>query len=276
MRKILFFISLSTLVLLIACSKKEENEDLNTIAVSKQIEIPTTGDRMLYGLSCDGTNDTVVVFLPFGKGKDPVVYNIEIAKKEGRVIGRPEIGDWVGIMLNPEDPTEATMLVDLDHLKGTWTYKVYPTWKDASKLSRRALRRRVAEMPDSIKDTYLIPREYGFSLQRSSVAHAVGYVMRKSSLEDDSPVEYPEIKRYSSWGCRNGRLILARYENTPSAQALKNKTPRALFDTLDFVSLSDDSLILRTTNNEIVRFRRQLNAMSANVAAQKAEANKKK
>lgn len=51
---------------------------------------------MIYGLSCDGTNDSVIVFLPFESGVDPIIYNIETAKRAGKIIGQPQIGDWVG------------------------------------------------------------------------------------------------------------------------------------------------------------------------------------
>lgn len=235
-------------------------------------------DSMVYGLSCDGTNDSVIVFLPFRDGADPETYNIETAKREGRIIGQPQIGDWVGLQINPEDSTEATMVVDLDQLKGTWTFEVRPTWKDAAKMSRRALRRKLNEIPDSLKEAYLVPREYGFTLKRSSVASPVGYVMQNSSLEDDSPVEYPKVKHYTGWKCRNGRLILvsttdgmAEGKNTGAKESdQKQRDGVEVHDTLDFVFMTNDSLVLLDKTRQRIAFHRKASAMAANANAQKA------
>lgn len=233
-------------------------------------------DSMIYGLSCDGTNDSVIVFLPFIDGADPIVYHIEEAKAQGHVYGKLQIGDWVGIILNPKDSTEATMVINLDKLKGTWTYQVKPTWKDASKLTARAIRKNFAEMPDSLKEAYLVPREYGFTLKRSSVASPVGFVRNSSSLEDDSPVEYPQVKRYTGWKSRNGQLILIS-SDAPIITATADETNKnekkkykEYYDTLNYVFMNDDSLVLSTTSNEIISFHRRDNAISANAKAQKA------
>lgn len=241
-------------------------------------------DSMIYGLSCDGTNDSVIVFLPFKDGADPVSYNIEVAKAEGRVIGQPQIGDWVGIMLNPADTTEATMVINLDQLKATWTYSVRPTWKDASKLSRRALARKLNEIPDSLREAYMVPREYGFTLQRGHVAKAVGRVRRESSLEDDSPVEYPAVKNYTGWKTLNGQLILISTDRQelPLASLDKDKAekpapkPKEFYDTLRFVMMTADSLVVQTSQHKRLAFHRQENARTANAEAQKAAAKTSK
>lgn len=228
-------------------------------------------DSMIYGLACDGTNDSVVVLLLFS-GEDPKTYNIESAKANGKVIGQMQIGDWIGVMVNPEDTTEATMVIDLDQLKGTWTYEVRPTWKDSTKMSRRALRNKMAEIPDSLREAYMVPREYGFTLKRSSVATPVGWVMRTNTLEDDSPVEYPAVPNYSGWKCRNGRLFLTITEG----HALNDKDKAKLKthkDTMDFVLMTSDSLVLRKTDGKTIRYHRRENASVANAKAQKA-ANK--
>jgi hypothetical protein len=51
------------------------------------------GDSTVYGLACDGTNDSVIVFLP-NSGGDPITYDIVGAMQNHRVIGKPQIGDW--------------------------------------------------------------------------------------------------------------------------------------------------------------------------------------
>lgn len=265
MKKILYIISLFISFSVIACTEKPIEQN----AANKNAE----PDSMIYGLSCDGTNDSVVVFLPFIDGADPITYNIEVAKANGMVIGKPQIGDWIGLILNPEDSTEATMVVNLDKLKGTWTYEVRPTWKEASKLSARAIKRNFAEMPDSLKEAYLVPREYGFTLKRSSVATPVGMVRSKSSLEDDSPVEYPKVKYYKGWKTRNGHLILTSVDSMTIATTSQTENAvkqKETYDTLDFVFMADDSLVLRTKKNEIISFHRKANAITANAKAQAA------
>lgn len=269
MRKIFGFVGLTLIAAALSCSNNKEDE--KTEPTIEKVE----PDSMFYGLSCDGTNDSVIVFLPFRDGADPITYYIEDAKAKGHVYGKPQIGDWVGIILNPEDSTEAIMVVDLDKLKGTWTHEVRPTWKEASKLTARAIRRNFAEMPDSLKEAYLIPREYGFTLKRSSQASPVGIVHGNSSLEDDSPVEYPAVKHYNGWKTRNGHLILTSVDepiitaNAKEAEQ-KAKKQKEFYDTLDFVYMDDDSLILRNTQNEIISFHRKANARSANAKAQAA------
>lgn len=232
-------------------------------------------DSMRYGLTCDGTNDSVIVFLPFETDADPVTYNIEVAHANGKIIGQPQIGDWVGILLNPEDTTEATMVVDLDEMKATWTYEVRPTWKAASKLSRRALARKLDNIPDSMKQAYLVPREYGFTLKRSRVAQPVGRVMKQSSLEDDSPVEYPKVKNYIRWQCRNGHLYLTSTDGPAEPRVNADasaKVPKQIeyVDTLEFVYLTMDSLVLMTQDNKRLSFHRKANGRAANAAATKA------
>lgn len=266
MKKIIYFITAIVALTIASCSESKTD---NAQANQKNAE----PDSMIYGLSCDGSNDSVIVFLPFIDGVDPITYNIEVAKANGMVIGKPQIGDWIGIILNPEDSTEAKMVVNLDKLKGTWTYEVKPTWKDAAKLSARAMRRNFAEMPDSLKEAYLVPREYGFTLKRSSVASPVGIVRSKSSLEDDSPVEYPKVKYYKSWKTRNGHLILTSVDSltlSTATDSQKAANQKETYDTLDFVFMSEDSLVLRTTKNEIISFHRKANAMTANAKAQAA------
>lgn len=263
-------------VLIAACGSND-NSTLNTPADDKESAEP---DSMIYGLSCDGTNDSVVVFLPFSNYSDPKTYNIEEAKARGCVIGKPSIGDWIGIIVNPKDSTEALMAINLDKLKGTWTYEVRPTWKDASKLTARAIRKNFDSMPDSLREAYLVPREYGFTLSRSNQASPVGMLRTRTSLEDDSPVEYPPVKHYRKWKTLNGHLILTSVDMSDTPSMTKEKTinyddlPQH-HDTLDFVFMTDDSLVVMTQDKQRIAFHRKANAKAANAkaleAAQKVE-----
>lgn len=273
MRKI--FIA-AALLLTAVCACQQKPQEVPETAADANDPLAAKQDSMVYGLSCDGTNDSVIVFLPLRDGADPVTYYIADAKAAGKVIGTPEIGDWVGLFINPADTTEATMVIDLDQLKGTWTYSVRPVWKDAAHMSARALRRKLGEIPDSMKEAYMIPREYGFTLQRSNVARPVGHVYRASSLEEDSPVQYPPVRNYTRWKVRNGHLYLASTIDPVGNAAPANSSqaadakPKEKYDTLDFVQMTADSLICRTTSGVTIHFHRRANAEAANAEAQKA------
>lgn len=245
--------------------RKQAAPQLDEEPIQKETEIK--GDSMLYGLSCDGTTDSVVVIWPFGG--EPITLSCFDAKQAGRIIGKPQIGDWIGVMIDPEDSTEATMVVNLDQLKGTWTYPVLPVMKDMQHMSRRMQKRMLEDMPDSVRETFLVPREYGFTLKRGHVAQPVGRVMRSNSLEDDSPVQYPEVRNYKEWHMLNGNLVLVSGVNALMASADAKVEPDVL-DTLQFVYMDEDSLIL-THHGIRYGFHRKGNALDANAAATKAQ-----
>lgn len=253
-----------------SCKNKGElGEDLSDSLPAQTSSIVITGDSMLYGLSCDGTTDSVIVFWPF-KG-DPYTFNIEEAKRNHKIIGNPQIGDWVGIMVNPQDTTEATMVINLDQLKGTWTYPVMPVMKEFQNMSPRMQKRMEADMPDSVKQTFLVPREYGFTLKRSHVAQAVGRVMRRNTTEDDSPVTYPEVKNYKEWYVLNGRLLLVSGMRVLTKNDANQPQIPDKVDTLDFVYMDNDSLIL--LDHGVRRgFQRKTNAMAVHAEAAKVQA----
>ena len=246
-----------------SCHKSAEKIDDEDVLVDDSTP-EIVGDSMLYGLSCDGTSDSVIVIWPFHG--EPITINTIDAKENHRIIGKPEIGDWVGVMRDPEDSTEATMVVNLDELKVTWTYPVMPVMKELQNMSRRAQRRMMAHIDDSIKNNFMIAREYGFTLKRSHVARAVGRIMRSNSLEDDSPVIYPEVKNYMKWYMLNGRLVLISGDNVMHGSAEPQKQTFSM-DTLDLISLSEDSLVLMQ-HGVRYGFHRKLNAMEANKEAQ--------
>ena len=177
---------------LAAChrGKKPPRMDNSKLAIS--LSKPAKGDRAIYGLACLGCSDTALVLLPNGGG-DPVRYNILDATRNHQVFGDIEVGDWVCVMPCEEkdEKNRADMVIDLDQLKATWTYPVMPKLRDVSHLSKRQQARILANMPDSIVDTYMVPRQYGFTLKRMSEAMAVGRVMINKDVDDDSPVEYP-------------------------------------------------------------------------------------
>ena len=196
---------------LAAChrGKKPPRMDNSKLAIS--LSKPAKGDRAIYGLACLGCSDTALVLLPNGGG-DPVRYNILDATRNHQVFGDIEVGDWVCVMPCEEkdEKNRADMVIDLDQLKATWTYPVMPKLRDVSHLSKRQQARILANMPDSIVETYMVPRQYGFTLKRMSEAMAVGRVMINKDVDDDSPVEYPDVPQYTEWHAYNGKLILVQ------------------------------------------------------------------
>lgn len=253
-------------VAFVAGGCKKKSEAVEEIEIEPEKEFVVKNDSMIYGLTCDGTTDSVVVVWPFGG--DPITYSCIDAKQNGRIIGKPEIGDWIGIMRNPEDSTEARMVINLDQLKGTWTYPVMPVMKDLQHMSKRMQKRMMANMPDSVKETFFIPREYGFTLKRGHVAQPVGRIMRTNTLQDDSPVQYPEVKNYKQWYMCNGRLLLISGQFHIKNGAKQKEVPN-IVDTLEFAYMDNDSLIL-SQNGIRYSFHRKQNALKANEAATKA------
>lgn len=229
---------------------------------------PAKGDKAIYGLACMGCSDTAVVLLPNGGG-DPIRYNILDATRNHQVFGDIEIGDWICVMpcTDKDDKNGADMVIDLDKLKATWTYPVMPHLRDVTHLSKRQQARILANMPDSIVETYMIPRDYGFTLKRMSEARSVGFVMANSSVEDDSPVEYPEVPQYTEWHAYNGKLILVKGRQEFNGVVFNEKTT---YDTLSFVYMKGDSLALRDSRGNVQGYHRKASAQAANAAARAA------
>ncbi len=263
------FLVLTGMVCLMMAGCKGNKAEQEEKSMIKMVEVEIKGDSMVYGLACDGTSDSAIVIWPFSG--DPKTYNCIGAHEAHRIIGKPAIGDWVGIIINPEDSLEATMVINLDQLKGTWTYPVKPVMKDLQHMSPRMQKRMMADMPDSIKNTFMVPREYGFTLKRAHQAQAVGYVHSTSTLQSDSPVEYPKVKRYVQWHMLNGRLILVSADRKPTKDSDIDAPVEVKMDTLDFVYMDNDSLIMMQ-NGERIGFHRKENAIAANAEASKAQA----
>lgn len=270
----LFLSSLFLALLAVGCRGEKDHAEADEPVTEKELVVKN--DSMVYGLVCDGTSDSVIVLWPFSG--EPMTLNCIVAKQNGRIIGQPEIGDWTGVMINREDTTEVTLAVNLDQLKGTWTYPVMPVMKDLQHMSKRMQRRMIANLPDSVKQTFFIPREYGFTLKRSHKAQPVGTIMRTSTLEDDSPVQYPKVKRYKQWHMWNGKLLLVSGDRPRPEDGIRHVKPDAV-DTLQFVYMDNDSLIL-LQNGKRISYHRKQNAIKANEVATKAvekqeEASKK-
>lgn len=236
MKNTLFNITLSAAIIatMSACGgKTSKGADMDVSAedsMAYSIYNKEKGDSTLYGLACDGCTDSVVVFLLY-EGGDPVRYEIIDARHNGRVYGRPKIGDRLAININPMDKDEALQVIDLEDLKGSWCNTFMPKFRDLDKMPKRLQRRMMTDMPDSIKQKFLVPKEFGFEIKGTNTVLPIGMMMRAETSDDMSPVEYPKQKIYIEWRIYNGQLLL--------------ETKKQGIDTADIVLLRPDTLVLR-------------------------------
>jgi hypothetical protein len=150
-----------------------------------------------------------------------------------------------------------------------------PQMRDYDKMSEKLQRRIMRDMPDSIKNTYLIPREYGFTLKRQWTAQSVGYV-RESSLEE-SPVVYPKLGYFTEWHIWNGKLIMTSGDPVFSKGSSRPTIKNQRLDTCDIDYLGNDSLVLSSDgmsrsyyrNSDVRNINKKAKAI-ANKQAQKA------
>lgn len=243
MRKGIYgIIALAAMMAVFACGGRKGEAPLED---KTALQTMLKGDSTIYGLVCDGCTDSVLVFLP-SDDSDPVKYDIIDATQGHKVFGHLKVGDWVAIMVDPEDSTVADLVVDLDQLKGTWCYQVMPQLRDIASMSKRMQKRMLREMPDSMKQALLAPREYGFTLKHQFSAMPVGFRgMRGSALDEESPVVYPEVPRYEEWHIWNGRLILSRdTRSLGDTTAIKGRSTMA-HDTATLVMMTQDTLVLK-------------------------------
>ena len=270
------FAAWGLVALMAACVQKETEKPLPEPTSEGKLnrEQLLEGDSTIYGLACEGCNDSVVILLP-GDGSDPVTYNIIDAHRHNRVMGRLKVGDWIGLMRNPADSTVADFVLNLDELKGTWCYVVMPKWRDATNMTPQAQAILEESMPDSVKKEFFVPREYGFSLKRQWTAQSVGYV-RKSPLEDQSPVVYPRLLYFTEWHILNCRLVMTSREYQKKDDSEEMELAGYRNDTCDVVFLSGDSLVLSSDGESRGYYRRNNVADINKEARQKAAEQQKR
>ena len=200
------------------------------------------GDSTLYGLACDGCTDTVAVILP-NSGGDPDTINILSAQKNKSVFGKPKIGDRIAILLNPNDKKTALSLINLDDLTGSWCYQVMPRMRDIASLPQNVQKKILENLPDTMKESLLVPKEMGIRFRRDNLMNTIGDTKAASTKEDLSPVEYPSLKAYKEWSIFNGKLILT-YSKASYIEADSIKSENTN-DTVEIKLLTKDSLILK-------------------------------
>ena len=235
---------------------QEHNELTNDGNGHSNEELKLTGDKTLYGLACEGCNDSSIVLLP-NDGSDPVKYDIIDAFRNHHVIGNINTGDWIGLVLNKQDSTVADFAINLDQLKGIWCYIVMPKMRDYNNMSPRLQSRMMRNMSDSLKQTFLIPREYGFWLKRQWEASSVGYIQEASSLAEESPVVYPPLGYFIKWHILNGQFVITRGNPKYGPDNKLEGYTDVQNDTCTIDYLDDDSLVLTSGGDSRSYYRKK-------------------
>ena len=231
---------LTAAILAAGCTSGANKQD-QTAAASNGSDNET-----IFGLVCDGSNDTIVVYLalPYG-GSDPDTLNILEASRQHQVFGQLRIGDQVAMYRNAEDSTQADIVVVTQDLQGQWCYKVLPTLRQRADMDGLSEQQAIRQLPDSVKELLSVEREYGLMIKNDSVAHSFGAFRNVKTSDEESPVVYPELQRYHQWFIYNGRLVLSETQ----VDSLGNvETVHA--DTAEFVELTPDTLVLRFADGE--------------------------
>ena len=247
-----FFILFSLVLLFAACGHSDNNNEDKQTAGDSLSQIPIVqqmeGDSTIYGLACEGSNDSILVIMT-SINSDPDTIDILDARINRRVFGLPDIGDQVAISMNTDKKSVADIVINIDRLKGEWCYQVMPT------LRRRAGEAEGAvqfppDFPDSLRRKWFQPREYGFELRRDNTVHPIG-VQRIEAERQPGPVEYPPLKRYRQWYVYNGHILLceANRDSLGNQQIIST-------DTADIVFLRRDTLQLRFADHEQGYYRR--------------------
>lgn len=230
--------ALVAILLMVGCSQPVEKP------AKPQADSNVPGDSTLYGLACDGCTDTILVVLR-DITQDPDTLNILSASRQHRIFGMPRIGDQLAIVLNDSNPKVADLVINLEQLQTSWCYMVQPKLRERADVSKAMQQEFLENIPDSVFQKLLAPREYGFTLKDNHDARPVGAVYAGNTTDEQSPVEYPKLKRYRQWAIYNGRLVLneTALDSLGQQQLLSS-------DTADFVMMRRDSLVLRFAEGE--------------------------
>ena len=200
------------------------------------------GDSTVYGLACDGCTDSILVYLPFSGG-DPDTIDILNARVQRRVFGRPDVGDEVAIVLSASNKKVADQVINIDRLKGSWCYQVMPKLRRRAGLPADSVVQLPPDFPDSLRQKWFQPREYGLEILRDNAVRPIG--VQRRGKEQQGPVEYPEMKRYREWHIYNGHLLFSetRRDTTGATKVIST-------DTADIIVMRHDSLLLRFADHE--------------------------
>ena len=248
-----FFILFSLVLMIAACGHSGNNNEkeqivgdcLNQVPIARQLE----GDSTIYGLACEGSNDSIIVILK-SIDSNPDTIDILEARINRHVFGRPDIGDLVAITMNAERKSTAEIVINIDRLKGEWCYQVMPRLRHRVGTAADSAVQLPPDFPDSLRKKWFQPREYGFELRRDNTVHPIG-IQRNEAERQPGPVEYPTLKRYRQWYVYNGHILLceARRDTLGNQQIIST-------DTADIIFMRRDTLQLRFADHEQGYYRR--------------------
>ena len=234
------FSSIIALLMIASCTSSPQQPVQESSSYNEEQRLP--GDSSVYGLACDGSTDSILVYLPFSGG-DPDTIDILNARMNRRVFGRPDIGDEVAVILNDSNKTVAEMVINIERLKGQWCYMVQPRLRHMAGMPVDSSRM-MKTLPDSLREKWFQPREYGFELLREHQAQPIGLRL-STDTRDNGPVEYPELKRYRQWNLYNGRILLSETKRDSLGTQHVIST-----DTAVIALLRRDTLLLRFSDHE--------------------------
>lgn len=239
---------LTILLAVFACGKEHQQVEQEQVEI-QTLSYVSQGDSTVYGLVCSGCTDSILVFLP-DKGGDPITLNIFNANKAHQVFGYPEVGDKIALLLNPQDSTEVMVAIDIDQLRGTWVYNEMPIFKfqkNSEEIDsiRKTMSEEALQRMDSVLQTMRVPREYGYTFKRDFTMMSVGGPPRTSSLDSNTPVEYPPLKRYREWHIHNGKIIFTSGGIKTNENNSNNQSSKLVNDTAEFVILLRDTMAIR-------------------------------
>jgi len=218
----------------------------NSLRPNMPKPVGNTDDETIYGMVCDGSNDTILVYLPLPyNGEDPDTLQILEASHQHQVFGQLRIGDQVAMLRHATDSRQAEIVIVMQDLKGQWCYKVLPTLRQRADMQGTSEQQKIRQLPDSIKNLLTKEREYSLVIKNDSVAFSLGGNRNAITSDEESPVVYPALQRYHQWCIHNGRLLLSQTQT----DSLGN-TKIIHADTAQIIELTPDTLVLRFADGE--------------------------
>lgn len=234
MRKDIFILGMAAVMtaLMTSCAgKADKNASADESGIVEYHE-NAPGDSTLYGLACDGCNDSIVMILPYAGG-NPDTFNIVRAMKRNKIYGEPRIGCRMALTVNPLRHDEAQQVIVLDDIEQQWSFKLMPEI--------------IGEQPDSVVERLMVPREYSYHFKSNNQMRTMGNTYHTGTSDEQEPAIYPEIKQYNKWSIYNGKLILAYDVQNIITADNDTLLPSVseVSDTAEIVYMATDSLVLR-------------------------------
>lgn len=229
-----------TSLLTMACGGQQEKTD-NEAQENDTVALVLEGDSTIYGLVCEGSTDTLLIFLSNDKvGEDPDTLNILNATRKRTIFGHLKTGDDVAVVRNGKDSTVADIVISMKNLRSTWCLQVLPTLHLHADMDGKTEKQMIDNLPDSIRQQLTVPREYVLGLGNDHSAYLRSAVTENRQQEEESVVAYPKMKHYGMWYLYNGKLLLTQVQ----LDTLGNVVPIGI-DTAQFVMMNRDTLILK-------------------------------